>query len=126
MLRRYVAACIITVLALACSKHDTRDESVLYGTWVDSNNPGDTLRFVRENNQNVMQIIQTSGPTPYSELVYTYVEGKLGLLLIGASQPNKTINSFTWTQQNKSFDMEGYELYPLLSTVTHLTYKKVD
>ena len=126
MLRVYMGVCMAVGLLIAgCSKHDSRDESVLYGTWVNTSEPKDTLRFMRLDNQNIMQIIQTSGTTPFSELVYTYVEGKLGLVLVGANQLYKTVDSFTWTQQNQAFDIDGYQLYPLLPTVNRLTYVRV-
>jgi hypothetical protein len=122
-----ICMCIVIVLAAtACSKHDTRDESVLYGTWVDGSHPADTLRFSRQNNQNIMEIIQSTGQTPYSALEYNYVDGKLGLVLIGAIHPNKVISSFTWKDQNKVFDILGYEIFPLISLPdAHLTYTRV-
>ena len=130
MLRLFVLLSIAMVmLVCACSKSNTGEESVLYGSWVNNGVPGDTLQFMHKNNRDVLRFNNSFNPTlpVYTEVAYTYKNGKLQVGLYGAGEPLKAINSFIWKQPSKEFDILGYQLYLFMSSsVTHFTYTKIN
>ncbi len=130
MLRLFIVVSIaFAMLATACSKNNDDNETVFYGTWINNNAPGDTLQFMRKNSKNILRFNQSLNPGMplYLEIEYRYKNGKLSAAVFGSFEPIRDIDSFTWIQQNKKFDVLGYQLYLIMSsTVTHFTYTKVN
>jgi len=117
------------LLAIACSKNDSDNASLLYGTWVKGAQTGDTLWFLRKGGKNIMRSNQSFNPglTVYKEEEYAFKNGKLSRVLAPASSAFSHIDSFTWTQQGKEFEVLGYQLFMFMSsTLTKFTYTKVD
>jgi len=124
-----VVSIVLAMLASACSKKDDDNETVLYGAWINSKAPGDTLQFMLKNNKNILRYNQSFNPglPQYAEIEYRYKNGKLSAGVFGLAAPLRDINSFTWIEQNKKFDILGYQLYLFMSSsATHFTYIKVN
>ena len=124
-----VALMAFAMLAAACSKKDDDNETVLYGVWINSKAPGDTLQFMLKNNRNILRYNQSFNPalSQYAEIEYRYKNGKLSAAVFGSAASLRDIDSFTWIQQNKKFDVLGYQLYLFMaSSASHFTYIKVN
>ena len=122
---------IITGLVFShCHKNEiSNDESILYGTWIRGNNTGDTLTFVKKNGKNVILYNMSHNPGYYApiELEYAYRNERFSIKgYPGGGADFKPIDSFTWKQAGKEFDIEGTILFPFLAlmTVTY-TYQKI-
>ena len=120
----------ITLLSTGCKKNKVQDEAVLYGTWVKGANAGDTLWFMKKNNQYILRQNESFNATMpvYSEKEYRFRDGKLGIKLYSpSSQDYYPIGSFTWTQAGSEFTLQGSQLFLFMSsTLTYFTYRKVD
>ena len=117
------------LLAIACSKNDNDNESLLYGTWVKGTQTGDTLWFLRKAGKNIMRSNQSFNPglTMYKDEEYAFKNGKLSRVLAPVSSAFSHIDSFTWKQEGKEFEVLGYQLFLFMSsTLTKFTYTKVD
>lgn len=128
MIRIY-AALTITFFAFifaGCSKDYTGSESDLYGTWTKGTNFGDTLWFMKKNNQNIMRY-NGFGTTALTEVGYRYKNGKLSLKLYAPQTPDYyPITSFTWVQPGNEFKIQGIQLFMFMSsTNTYFTYRKL-
>jgi len=117
------------LLLAACSKEHTGTESVLYGTWVKGPNFGDTLQFMRKNNQNIMRQTMSfnAGMPVYTENEYRFRNGKLSIKLYSpSSEEYYPITSFTWLQSGSEFKIQGSQLFIFMSsTLTYFTYRKI-
>jgi hypothetical protein len=112
-----------------CKKEITGTESELYGTWVKGPYLGDTLQFMRMNNQNIMRIYESfSGVIPgYAEKEYSLRNGVLKIKSFSpVSQEYFSIDSFTWTQPGGEFTILGHQILLFMnSTMTSFTYRKI-
>ena len=119
------AAVLLTIFIGSCDKDNDGQESMLYGTWIESRGASDPLRFYKKGNKNMLAYnasFNASLPAP-TEAEYTYRNGKLSVQMYGGSFD---IESFTWTQPASEFEIRAIELFPILSsTVTRFTYKKI-
>ena len=62
----------------------------------------------------------------YTELEYSFKDGKLAAAVFGPFSEMRTIDSFTWKQENKTFDILIYQLYSFISSsATHGVYIKI-
>jgi hypothetical protein len=118
------------VVFMGCKKeNNSSSASDLYGTWVKGAQYGDTLQFLRKNNQNILRINNSFNPlTPaYTEQEYRFRQGKLEVKVFSpASQEFYPISSFTWTQPGSEFNIQGIQLfYFMSSTNTYFTYRKI-
>ena len=130
MLRLFIVVSIVFVLlAAACSKKDDDNETVLYGVWINSKAPGDTLQFMPKDGKNILRYNQSFNPAlpQYAKIEYRYKNGKLSAGVFGPAASLGDISSFNWIEQNKKFDVLGYQLYLFMaSSATHFTYIKVN
>ena len=121
----------ITGMALShCKKnYISNNESILYGTWIKGTNTGDTLLFTNINGKNVLSYNMSFNPGLYvpTEIEYSYKEGKLNLKnYMSSSSGSFAINSFSWNQAGKEFELNGSELYPFMAaTMLKFTYRKI-
>ena len=116
----------IACFCTACSKNDADNENIMYGTWVKGTHAGDTLVFMRKNGQDILKSNQSFNPNlpTYKESEFSYSNNKLSVALISSKAE---ISSFAWKQQGKVFELNGYELFPFMSsTVSVFTYTKVN
>ena len=124
-----VVSIVFALLAAACSKKEDDNETVLYGVWINSKAPGDTLQFMLKNNKNILRYNQSFNPAlpQYAEIEYRYKNSKLSAAVFGPAASLRDISSFNWIEQNKKFDVLGYQLYLFMaSSATHFTYIKVN
>jgi len=131
MVRLSIIACIAWLLALACTKSKTDDtpEAALYGVWLNGNVPNDTLWFMNKGGKNILRYnnsFNTAAPV-YAEVEYFFNNDELSFMLGGPSGISKLIDSFTWKQENKQFDILSYQLYAFISSsTTHGLYTKIE
>jgi hypothetical protein len=118
-----------TMAFVGCKKEITGTESDLYGTWVKGPNFGDTLQFMRKNNQDIMRINESFNPgmPAYAEKEYSLRNGVLKIKSFSpVSQEYFSIDSFTWTQPGSEFRLLGYQIFMFMSsTSTSFTYQKI-
>lgn len=118
----------LALLGAACSKSNKSSESALYGTWVKGPNVGDTLYFLRKDGKNIMRSNQSFNPalTAWTEWEYFFKDGQLSVVL-GAGTQARLLNSFTWVEAGRKFDILGFQVFMFMSSsVTHFVYTKVD
>ena len=117
------------LILISCKKEHPQSENVLSGTWVKGANAGDTLRFMRKNNTNILRYnISFNAARPsFKEVEYRYQDGKLDVNLYAPTiQHFYPINSFTWKQVGSEFEIQGIELFSILSsTEVRYTYRKI-
>lgn len=101
---------------------------MLYGTWVKGSNLGDTIWFMKKNSKHIMRYASSFNPNMpmYNEDEYRYNDGKLSFTRF----PSQTdeyfpVNSFAWVQTGEEFSIVNSELYPFLSSIITLKYRKV-
>ena len=113
---------------LSCSK-DKVDADLMRGTWVNQNNPGDTLIFSRKNGKYVLKINYSFNPNlpKYEEVEYKFGNDSLLILLPPyASAPSHKLQSFQWVTKGEEFTVKGYEIYLFMSsTLAEHRYRKV-
>ncbi len=129
MLRLLVILSAGIMLLSACSKNNNSDESLLYGTWVKGANAGDTLWFMRKDGKNIMRSNQSFNPglAAYTEVEYSFKDGKLQKVLPLSSSALSGIDSFAWIEEGKKFELLGYQLYMFMSsTATKFAFTKID
>lgn len=126
----YSIVAIIIVL-FSCKKEQQQfDESLFAGTWVKGPYAGDTLWFGRRNNVPILSYNASfnAGLPVVAYTEYNYKNGKLGLKRFYSN--DKTfypIQSFTWKEQGKEFEITAIELFSFISsTNTKFLYKKVN
>ncbi|MGC3979215.1 MAG: hypothetical protein QM751_13890 [Paludibacteraceae bacterium] len=116
----------ILLLGSGCSKNNNSPESALYGTWVKGVAAGDTLWFMNKGGRNILRANMSFNPglANYTEMEYSYVNNKLQVDMYGGGL--KDLDSFSWKEQNKSFELLGYQLYMFMSsTLTKFTFTKL-
>jgi hypothetical protein len=117
------------LLLTACTKSkNDNNEAALYGTWVNNNAPNDTLWFMNKGGKNILRYNNSfnTGAPMYSEAEYFFKNGELSFALGGPSGITRLIDSFTWKQENKEFDILIYQLYLFISSSsTHGSYTKI-
>jgi len=118
-----------TIPFAGCKKELAGTESDLYGTWIKGKQAGDTLQFLRKNNQNIMRMNESfnAGMPVYTEKEYSLRNGVLKIKSFApVSQEYHTITSFTWTQPGNEFTIPGFRLFMFMSsTTTSFTYHKL-
>ncbi|HEX6845795.1 MAG TPA: hypothetical protein VF144_02400 [Chitinophagaceae bacterium] len=117
----------IVVFSFACKKEQAGDEPDLHGAWAKGTNHGDTLWFLKKNCQHIMRIA-SFGPviSTYDEKEYKYKGGKLSIKSFApSSQEYFPINSFTWVDSGKEFSITNSELFPFMSSIVTLKYRKL-
>ena len=118
-----------SIIFVGCKKETAGTGSDLYGIWVKGPNFGDTLQFMRKNNQDIMRINESfnTGMPAYTEKEYSIQNGILKIKNFApVSQEYFIINSFTWTQPGSEFRILGYQLFMFMSsTMTSFTYRKI-
>ena len=127
MVRLSVFCMLACILFAACSKNNDSDEQFLYGVWVKGNNPGDTLLFMNENGRHIFQFPASLSPAAagYTKLPYRYQKKKLYVQL--TTDAEYPLSSFTWKTEGRSFELQGNDLYPYMSSIAPKhTYTKVD
>ena len=122
------AVIVLCILSFACTKEASKNESVLYGTWVKGSNPGDTIWFIKKSSKHIVRYASSFNPNMpmYSENEYKYNDGKLSIKRF----PQQTdeyfpVTSFTWVQSGREFSIVNSELFPFLSSIYTLKYKKI-
>jgi hypothetical protein len=130
MLRLFIVVFVgFALLVCACSKNNDGEESALYGTWVKGSQTGDTLWFMRKDGKNIMRSNQSFNPglPNQQEMEYRFMNGKLSVAVYGPAAALRPIDSFTWQQPGKRFDILGFQLFIFMSSsVTHFTYTKIN
>ena len=130
MLRLFTCLSIAAaLLVIACSKNSDGNESVLYGRWSKGTNVADTLEFMNKGGKNILRFNGSFNPAvpATTEVEYSYKKGRLSVAVFGPGEAPREIESFTWKQQNKQFDILGFQLYIIMSSsTTHFTYTKID
>ena len=126
---RTVAALLLAIplLFIRCSKQDASAgaEYELYGKWVTTTNPVDTLEFLRKNDKNIMRIAFSQAYILYSEAQYKFANGKLRLKHYSFDD-YYPVSSFKWIQKGVEFEVAAYEVLPYISsTSTIFTYRKI-
>jgi len=131
-LMRLLSACICIALFglfTGCSRNnDSVNESTFYGTWIKGTAAGDTLQFMRKNNQNILRrnVSFNASHPAYQEVLYSYKNGKLWTELVPGSGLRE-IESFAWKTMGKEFDLQGYQMYLIMSsTLTRFNFIKID
>lgn len=121
---------IIQLLA-GCNKEDQQfDESLFEGTWVKGPYTAGTLWFKKENNLNVLSYNSSfnAGLPVVAQMEYNYKNGKLELR--GSYANDQTfypVQSFTWIEQGKEFEIRAIELFSFISsTNSKFSYKKLN
>jgi hypothetical protein len=129
MHRLFTFLCAVTVLlAVASCSKSNNNSNTLQGVWVNENLPNDTLRFVQKFGKNILQVNMSFNPAlpTYTEYEYKFVDGKLWVALAPTASPDHPIDSFTWIDQGKKFEILGFQLYLFMSSsTTHFRYHKV-
>ena len=117
MKRLPVLLCFAGIFICACTKSNNSSETFLYGTWVKGNNPGDTLLFMNENGRHIFQFpaALSSAMYGYTKRPYRYQQKKLYVQL--ASDIEFPLSSFKWITEGKSFELQGNDLYPYMSSI---------
>ena len=120
----------LALLLAACTKSkDGSNEAALYGAWVNSNAPMDTLWFMNKGGKNILRYnnsFNVAVPS-YTEVEYFFKNGELSFALGGPSGITKLVDSFTWKHENKQFDILIYQLYAFISSsTTHGLYTKIE
>jgi hypothetical protein len=127
MLRPCCTVIISIIFLTACTKNDAPEANSLYGTWVNKNQPHDTLQFMRIDGKDMLQFnarLDTS--VVRDTIAFSYKNGMLVLPGAGPNPPVRTIASFAWQENYKSFNILAYELYLFMSSsFTHFTYSKL-
>jgi len=117
------------LLLAACTKSkDNNNEAVLYGVWVNSKAPMDTLWFMNKGGKNILRYNNSFNIAmpAYTELEYFFKNGELSIALGGPSGITRFIDSFAWKQENRQFDILIYQLYLFISSsTTHGVYTKI-
>lgn len=126
----YFLLAFTALLFAACDKDAANnEESTFYGTWVKGPNTGDTLYFYKKNGRSVMRSNQSFNPLMYApvEYDYKYTDGKLALHSPWSSSfTYDPIESFTWKNAGRQFEINGIELYMFMSsTQTKFTFTKI-
>jgi len=118
----------LAAILISCKK-EAASETILSGTWIKGPNAGDTLQFMRINNKNILRYSISFNPAlpAYKEMEYKYHNGKLSVQLSAPTLRDfYPINSFTWKQVGSEFQIQGIELFPILSsTQVYYTYRKI-
>ena len=113
---------------ISCKK-EIRSEDLLPGVWVKGPDAGDTLLFMKVNNKNILRYNMSFNPAYpfYQDVEYKYANGTLSLILYSPADQNfYALHSFTWRQAGKVFDIQGSELFAILSSTTvRYTYHKL-
>ncbi|MEP7372206.1 MAG: hypothetical protein ABI675_02385 [Chitinophagaceae bacterium] len=114
---------------IGCKKENTSSAPALYGTWIKGNQYGDTLQFMRKNNQDILRTNNSFNPLmqAYREQEYRFRQGKLEVKLFSpTSQEFYPVDSFTWTQAGSEFKIQGAQLFFFMSSInTYYTYRKI-
>jgi hypothetical protein len=124
-----IITCLIApvIFFFSCSKENNNDISQFYGSWKTSY--GDTIVFSRTGNKNMLEYdysLNTALPTKTNK-EYTFRNNKLGIKNALPVSNNYTfLQSFRWLQQGQSFEVQGVEWFPFISsTLTYFTFKKI-
>ena len=127
-MRRYCFFLVVLVSAFlfaSCGKNGDSGSGVIYGKWIKSDLPGDTLYFQKKNGKNVLSMRLWSG-ADYSDLEFRYSNGRLSLRPLQGSTDFLLYSTFKWVQVGKSFHLNGNERYPFLSSIQgDYTYNRV-
>ncbi len=120
---------VAATLIFSCKKNSEGNESILYGTWIKGNIAVDTLRFFKRDGKNFIEYAVSFNPAfpARTESEYTCLDGKLSIKNYLATQNNFfPIQSFTWTQKGKDFEIQGSELYAFIAaTFVRFDYHKI-
>jgi hypothetical protein len=124
------AFCLLATISFSsCKKDKYSTEEALYGTWVNRNAPGDTLVFMKKNQQHILVMNNSFNPSlPIkTEVGYTFKNDKLSVnTSVVSSAPLREISSFTWLEKGKTFEIKGFQLYLFMSSsLTKFVYVKV-
>ena len=118
----------IIVFSFACKKSISGEESDLCGTWVKGNNTGDTLWFMKRNDQYIMRQPESFNSLMplYSEKEYRFKDGKLRIKSFApTSQEYFPIDSFNWIQAGEEFTIQNSELFIFMSSIATYKYRKI-
>jgi hypothetical protein len=123
-----VSFLLVTFISLlSCKKENTNDKSLFYGNWKTSY--GDTITFSRTGNKNILNYdysLNTALPTK-TNYEYSYRNNKLGIKNdFNGPGTFQFFESFRWLQQGQSFEVQGVEWFPFISsTLTYFTFTKI-
>jgi hypothetical protein len=129
MLKPYLSLLFVTLLFafFGCKKQSLDSASQFYGYWKTSY--GDTIRFSRQGNKNVITYDLTMNPSMPVRTTneYTFENNKFGIRDGMASVTGfRYINSFAWVSPNEEFQVQGVEWFFFLSsTSTIFTFTKI-
>ena len=130
MCRIFFFTLFFAVLFSGCDKEDAvKNESILYGTWIKGPDAGDTLRFFKKNDKNILAYnlsFNAAMPAP-EETEFIFRNGKPGIKnFLAAPGDFFIIQSFEWNQGGREFKFHGSELFPFMaSTLLYFTYRKI-
>jgi hypothetical protein len=130
---KYVSASVMVIafvsILIGCKKEHAQTENILQGIWIKGTNFGDTLQFMRINDNNILRYNPSfnTGMPAFRDMEYKYKDGKLSIKLYSPTvQYFYPINSFSWKETGKEFEIQGIELFSILASIqVRYTYRKL-
>ncbi len=125
---QYLFVILICLAILFCCRKENRERSELFfGQWKTSY--GDTILFSEINGKNILSYnVSLNAFLPvHTQKEFIYRNKKLGLKT-GVNVPGNFsfLETFKWHQTGKSFEVQGIEWFPFLSsTLTYYTFTKI-
>lgn len=110
----------------SCQQDDIPANNSLYGQWKTSY--GDTITFSVENGKNILTYDMSMNPDlpVHTKKEFNYSGNKLGILDGLNGNDFRTLQTFKWTEEGKSFEVQGVEWFLFLnSTNTYFTFTKI-
>jgi hypothetical protein len=119
---------VFSACILSCNKSNSGQEYMLYGKWKASY--GDTIRFSREGDRNVLlyDVNGSPGPPGDSKHEYTFSGGKLSIKETpGSSNPYRLLTTFRWIDEKQQFSINRNEWFLFLSStgLPDFTFTKI-
>lgn len=124
----FVFSLVLAFSFFGCKKNNSDEASILYGKWSKGTNWGDTLWFFNRDGRNILsyQISFNPASPAQTEIDYSYANGKLNISFSGLRNDFSPVESFTWKQYGQEFEIQGIELFYILSsTQVYFTYHKI-
>lgn len=127
-MKRIIFIVSAAFVLLSCNKDQSSDERIFYGTWVKGTNTGDTLVFYQKGGKNILAYNLSFNPLFHAptEVEYFYINGQLSIRYPGFPGADFPVNSLTWKQRGKEFEIRGMELYSFMSASNvFFTFRKL-
>lgn len=130
MQRLLLLMCLAAALAGCGSGNDIifGNEATLYGAWAKGTSFGDTIFFYKENGKNMMRSsmsFNVSHPN-YLTTEYKFANDKLSRKgYLGIGNDFLDIQSFAWKQRGSEFEILSTDIYPFMSALIKISYRKL-